>query len=393
MKILHITPAYHPAIQWGGPVVSVRILAKEQKKLGHSVEVYTTTLGLSSRKTQSVEVDGLTVHYFDFFTIKRWFVSFPLLRALWKNRDTFDVFDIHLVWDPVCWMSGLILAMTGKKIVISPHGTVEKTLIYRRSKNLKLFVYYVFLRPMFKRVAGFRFTAPDERDKFFQFTGLEAVHQAVVINPFKRELFESPAQSEEFDELGLEHRRYFLCLSRVNWKKRLEIFIDAFSLFVKRYPEHKLVIAGATDEEYGYFLKKRAEEAGIFDHCVFVFRPIPGDSPLKVALFQNAYAFVLPSFSENFGFVAVEALASGTPLIVSDGVAIKDLITKYGAGCVFKGSNLDDREAGNNLLQEMEKVVVPRHREKMIANGKLLVKAEFDNARIAQQVIDLYQGN
>ncbi|KKU10243.1 MAG: hypothetical protein UX14_C0022G0012, partial [Parcubacteria group bacterium GW2011_GWF1_45_5] len=46
-----------------------------------------------------------------------------------------------------------------------------------------------------------------------------------------------------------------------------------------------------------------------------------------------------------------------------------------------------------HLLQEMEYLMVPGKREKMIANGRLLVKTEFDNASIAQQVVDLYQSN
>jgi len=42
--------------------------------------------------------------------------------------------------------------------------------------------------------------------------------------------------------------------------------------------------------------------------------------------------FVLNSYSENFGNVVTEALSVGTPVLISDQVGVKDLVTKYVQG-------------------------------------------------------------
>ena len=52
---------------------------------------------------------------------------------------------------------------------------------------------------------------------------------------------------------------------------------------------------------------------------------------------RQAHWFVLPSASENFGIAAVEALAAGTPVILSPEVAIAEQIQAAGAGWVVPG--------------------------------------------------------
>ena len=54
----------------------------------------------------------------------------------------------------------------------------------------------------------------------------------------------------------------------------------------------------------------------------------------KQALLQQADWFVLPSASENFGIAAAEALMSGTPVVLSPGVALASNVQKAHAGLV-----------------------------------------------------------
>ena len=48
----------------------------------------------------------------------------------------------------------------------------------------------------------------------------------------------------------------------------------------------------------------------------------------------DADVFVLPSYSESFGTVVVEALAFGVPVVISDRVGMKDPVAQAGAGLV-----------------------------------------------------------
>jgi glycosyltransferase involved in cell wall biosynthesis len=54
-------------------------------------------------------------------------------------------------------------------------------------------------------------------------------------------------------------------------------------------------------------------------------------------LYANATVFVLPSQDEGFGLPALEAMASGTPVIVSDGGALPETVVD--AGLIFCLSN------------------------------------------------------
>ncbi|MGC9146090.1 MAG: glycosyltransferase family 4 protein [Nitrososphaeria archaeon] len=82
---------------------------------------------------------------------------------------------------------------------------------------------------------------------------------------------------------------------------------------------------------------------------------------------------VLPSKDEGegFGLVAVEAIACGTPVIVSKYAGIAELIMKYDAGLVVDPYNLESMAlAINNLYKD------PDLRKKVIENGYILLKKE-----------------
>jgi glycosyltransferase involved in cell wall biosynthesis len=389
MKILHITPAYHPAVQWGGPIVSVHLLAKEQVRLGHQVEVYTTAFGLEKNKNQKFDKDGVRITYFKFFSInKRWFISWGLLSAVIKNRKQFDVIHIHVAWDPISWLSGFLLSFWGVKIIFSPRGEIEKALINKKSRLLKTCIYFLFLRRVFRKAYGLHFTSEYEKQQFIEYAGFEP-RNAVILNPFESDAFAKPVDKSLLSQLGLENKKYFLYLGRVDWKKRADLLIKAFAEFNQRHPGFYLAILGAGDADYIQGLKQIAQGKNIDKQCVISGDLIYGD--LRLAVFQNAFAFVLPSYSENFGFVAVEAMASGIPLIVSDGVGIKDMILKYNAGRVFRGSGASDERAVVNLLSEMEYVQDKSHHAELIENSRALVNQEFDNTRIAREMIQFYQ--
>jgi glycosyltransferase involved in cell wall biosynthesis len=53
---------------------------------------------------------------------------------------------------------------------------------------------------------------------------------------------------------------------------------------------------------------------------------------MKAGAFAAADLFVLPSFSENFGIAAAEALMAGLPCVLGKGVALADEVEVAGAG-------------------------------------------------------------
>jgi glycosyltransferase involved in cell wall biosynthesis len=65
------------------------------------------------------------------------------------------------------------------------------------------------------------------------------------------------------------------------------------------------------------------------------------------ALYSDALALALPSFSEGFGLPAVEALACGTPVLASDGGAVTEVVGP--AGLTFDPKN--PHEIGQRIYE------------------------------------------
>ena len=120
---------------------------------------------------------------------------------------------------------------------------------------------------------------------------------------------------------------YVLFLGRINWKKGLDRLIDAMA----HVPAVRLIVAGNDEEGYQPALESIARRSGVSDRLI-VTGPVHGAD--KMALIDGARALVLPSYSENFGNVVLEAMAAGRPVIVSREVGLADLVRESGGGLV-----------------------------------------------------------
>jgi len=382
LKICLITPAYFPAISYGGPINSVKLIAEELVKLGNKVSVFTSAFGLDENKSKKEIINRVEVYYFKYFIFKRWIISFSLLKELWKQRNNFDIFHINLIWDPISWLSGFLLSLSERKIIISPRGTVEKELIRGHNYFLKKIVYYLFLRFIFNKTTGFHFSSQREREKFFEFTKINKNFK-IVYNPFYFEEFDKKIDKNLLKKFNLLDKRYILYFGRISWKKRIELLIEAFNELTKEIKDFYLAIIGSSEKDYFERLKKKIEAFNLDDKVILFGETIYGDE--KIVLYQNAHFFVLPSISENFGYVVLEALASRVPVIVSDGVALKDIVEKYKVGLVFKDKT--------ELVSEMKNLTNENfynQLKKNLENSLELIKEEFLLQKLAKEILSFY---
>jgi glycosyltransferase involved in cell wall biosynthesis len=104
----------------------------------------------------------------------------------------------------------------------------------------------------------------------------------------------------------------------------------------------------------------------------------------KWALYEQAQVFLLPSFSENFGIVVVEAMAMGCPVIVTPDVGLAEQVQSAGAGVVV-GNEPDQLGAAVNRLLRDE----PGRRE-MGRRGRELAREQFNLTGVVEQMEQLY---
>lgn len=125
---------------------------------------------------------------------------------------------------------------------------------------------------------------------------------------------------------GDSSNRRIAFLGRLVYEKGVHILIAAMRLVLKRYPEAKLIIAGIGPEMEA--LEQLATPLG--DRVSFTGFLDESDKNL---LLQGAELCAFPSLYEPFGLVALEAMASGTPLIVSDTGGLSEIVDHGINGC------------------------------------------------------------
>ena len=166
---------------------------------------------------------------------------------------------------------------------------------------------------------------------------LGAIHPASDLEEAERQ---KAAFLEKFPEL--RGRRIVLFLGRLVVKKGSDLLLRAFAELAGKPEDAVLVMAGPDDEVDPAFSRQlREATAGDAGFCW------PGmlSGDLKWGALRAAEVFVLPSHQENFGLAVVEALACGTPVLISDKVNIWKEIVEDGAGMVG-----EDTEAGTRDL-------------------------------------------
>ncbi len=380
MKILHVSPSYYPAFQFGGPIQSVQLLNAALVKNGIDVEVYTTNAGLDKTQYNAgkwTDIDGVKVKYFSFFGYVHYNFSVTVLIALFRNVKHYDLVHITAVWNFTVWAACLACWWHKKLYIISPRGTIYPETIAIKSSVFKKIYYRLIAKKCLEKAACLHFTSIDEEKKVMAYLKLSAPC-FVVANGISLEEFKfSPS-----NDSPVFSKPYLLFLGRINYKKGLDILYKAFAEFVKQHSGFQLIIAGPDTDNYKRELDKLASALDISEHIIYAGSL---HSEAKVEVYKNAFCFVLPSYSENFGMSVVEAMACGCPVIISDKVGIYPEIIENKAGLV---TSLDYKE----LAKRINDLCINNElREEIKKNGLDTVQKLYSIESVTKRFISVYQ--
>jgi glycosyltransferase involved in cell wall biosynthesis len=125
----------------------------------------------------------------------------------------------------------------------------------------------------------------------------------------------SPSPYRILEKYGLKQNEFFLSVGRVDSRKNLHLLVDAFIHLKQAHKvPHKLVITGKRYFERERLLKKI--QVADYASEIILTGYVPDQDLAE--LYSAATGLVLISESEGFGLPALEAMACGTPVIVSD---------------------------------------------------------------------------
>ena len=335
MKVLHVIPAYEPAWQVGGGVVrAVSQLCRGLSAQGIDVTVYTTDWGIDKKLgipvNEPVEIGGVKVIYFHAESARAFRYSRALGEACRDSIADFDLVHIASFWNYPGIPAGLWARRKGIPYVISSHGTLSPFILHKG--RLKKWLYMKMIEERNLRgAAAIHFTTEVER-KFAEPLGLR-VPSFVIPNGLDfREFDELPPREIARAHLGLSEIEFVITfLGALHPCKKLDVLIRGLARLVPRFSKVRLLLAGS-DKGQKTLLEKLIRQFGL-DHQVN-FLGFVGSEKRKQLLAATDLVTLVSSSSENFGYAAVEAMASGVPVLVSDQVGISREIEMDGAGCV-----------------------------------------------------------
>lgn len=192
---------------------------------------------------------------------------------------------------------------------------------------------------------GAGFVAGRRAADYLAHLGVPADRQFQTLDVIDNTYFEAGAAAARSDRAKERHARglpenYFLCVARMVPKKNLTGLLAAYHEYVRRAGREawRLVLSGSGPLETE--LRSETERSGLAAAVHFAgFQQYP-DLP---AYYGLARAFVLPSFSDQWGLVVNEAMAAGLPVLVSDRCGCADDLIEGGVnGYAFDPADRED---------------------------------------------------
>jgi glycosyltransferase involved in cell wall biosynthesis len=117
-------------------------------------------------------------------------------------------------------------------------------------------------------------------------------------------------------------RPYIAFASTIEPRKDVPSLVRAFARIAPTHPDVQLVVAGGDGWGIGE-ARAAIEASGV---ATRILRPGYVDDATLAALFRRAEVIAYPSLVEGFGMPALEALASGTPLVTTSGSALEEIV-------------------------------------------------------------------
>ena len=307
--------------------------------------------------------DHAQYFYFKRTHPKFWMFSWSLRQWLYRHVQDYDLVHVHGLFAYTTLPACAAARHFKKPYVITPHGVLDPWCLSH--KLWKKYPYYHLLeRDNLKHVSALHVTSPFEATGLDRLGFSEKSHVIPLCVDFPDYVIKYQPGKVSFN---------LLFLSRLDPIKGLPVLLEAIAIIRTQFDVPiQLKIAGQGDKEYVFQLHTLIKKLKISENVVFVGF-LQGAA--KSEALAEADIFVLPSYHENFGLAAAEALAAGLPVVLSDQVGIAQDVTNAGAGTVvpvnmplllaeaiMKYRNLEERViAGANARKLAEKYYSKKH--------------------------------
>lgn len=390
MKILVVAGYYKPAYIYGGPTRSVPSLCEGMVKAGAQVTVYTSNANgpkktLDVLPNQPINVDGVEVIYHSLSGIAAniapyFFYSSSLRNACTLNTSQFDAVYIPGNWTYPVLISAKSALASDVPYLISPRGSLMDWSMSQGATKKRLYLA-LFERKCINGAAAIHTTCSLEGQQL-QKWNFEPPTVSIP-NGINSKVFASlPPKGKLRDSFSIpQDATVSLFVGRLHKMKRLDLIIDAFSRVIKHQENTHLIVVGSDQDGRGEIAMAQVHRLGLTKNIHFTGL-LAGTDLLQA--YADSDLLVLLSHRENFGMVAVEAMAAGLPVLLSNQVGLAEEVQLAQAGLATE-SGLDDIcTAWLTLLSNSSL------RQTMGERGRQLVLERFDSEVVARKMLELF---
>ena len=353
MKILQVTPSFPPSTL-GGVSTHVDLISRGLVSRGHSVSVATTNR-LDLKRVMAMsglqESNGLRVYYAKAHWPGKYFLAPEIIRVLDHWIPHFDIVHVHDTRTFVGLAAYVLTRRLPTPYVLTCHGSLSVHIGDTLSKVLHDRVLGKGLVKSASRVIAVSEMEVSDLVTF----GISPERISIIPNslPLDETLLDNRLTTRSTSQTT---QQTILFLGRIHPIKGIDRLIQAFQLVHERNKAARLLIVG---QDYGARsnLKQIARQLNLED--VVEFRG-PASGSEKKTLLQNADVLVLPSYSEVFGLVILEAFAARLPVIATNGCSIATDLERAHAGLIVSSVTemadaiercLSDRDLANSLRE------------------------------------------
>lgn len=293
-------------------------------------------------------------------------------KKLFITIDT-EVFHANGLWDFPMHIMAKYARELKLPYIISPHGMLEPWSLTQSTFKKKL-ALKLYQHKDLKLASCIHTTAQSEADNIRALGFKNPI--AIIPNGINLKEFPNYEKKELL-------KRKVLFLSRIHSKKGVELLINAWNELNNEITSGwEVEIVGNGEEAYINSLKKMINSLNL-GCSIIISEPVFGE--MKIKKYQSASLFVLPTYSENFGIVIAEALASKVPVITTYGAPWEDLNT-YKCGQWV--------EIGKEPLMQSLEIMLLKSKEElneMGDNGRMLIENQYGMEAVANKMIKLYE--
>jgi glycosyltransferase involved in cell wall biosynthesis len=361
MKIIHVVAYYPPHL--GGMENTVKVLAERTESLGHKVLVLTSD-NTESRQKEKPKKDLRIKYLYSFELFHTPFIP-ALPIELLKEADRNTIVHLHFAFAYITEISILFSKLKFARIITHIHIDPMESgrmgfLLFFFSRIWKCVLSFsdAIICPTSEYVDLFSSKYDIDRDRCFIIpSGIDPV------------LYDRKATiSKSIQEV--------LFVGRLSKQKNLPLLLRAFALVNKKAPDMRLNIVGSGEDEK--LLIKMISKENI--NNVLLHGRV-SDERLK-ELYLKSDLFVLPSISESFGIVLIEAMAYGIPIIASDIPGIRNSLC--GCGILV---NPTPEDFADVILKLKDDTMA---RQKLVEQYETVLK-NYDWNLIMKRLVNVYQ--